>query len=421
MPGTPERAPAPPARSLLRANHGFRNLWCANLVSVFGDGLYFVALPWIVYQHTHSGLATALTFVAGTIPYLLVGPFAGVYVDRWDRRLTLVSADLLRAATLMIGWAILLADYNTATVIAVAFLLPAFSRFFVPAQRATTPLLVDGEELVTANALMEGAGNAGWIAGPALGGLLIIAIGGLPLLLLDELTFLASAAFLSRLSFPATERLPARSVGSEMLEGLRLVWRSPSLRVLCLLAPLANGGFGAVIVSLPIWTARSAHAGATAFGVLSAAVFVGAFAGSLVLVRKGKQLSRVKLVIGGLAGMGLGTVGYGLAHNVLLGALLLMVVGAALSAYNIGILTMLQINSAPAQRGRVFSLNEICAYSLRPIVSLAIGALADAWSINGIVALMGFALVIVALLMVGNRALRAAAHPLAARPLGAAA
>src|SRR5581483_539945 len=120
-------------------------------------------------------------------------------------------------------------------------------RFFVPAQRATTPQLVDAEELVTANALMEGAGNAGWIAGPALAGVLILAFGGLPLLLLDELTFLASAAFLSHIVFPRAERVPSHSLGSEVLEGLRLVWRSPALRVLCLLAPFANGCFGAVI------------------------------------------------------------------------------------------------------------------------------------------------------------------------------
>jgi hypothetical protein len=313
----------------------------------------------------------------------------------------------------MIGWAVLLAGYNTATVLAIAFLLPAFSRFFVPAQRATTPLLVESDQLVTANALMEGAGNVGWIAGPALGGVLILAVGGLPLLLIDELTFLASAAFLSRIAFPRIERAAPRGIGGEMLEGLRLVWRTPVLRVLSLVAPLANGCFGAVAVSLPIWTVRSAHAGATAFGVLSAAVFVGSFAGAMVLVRAGKGVSRVTLVLGGLAAMGAGIAGYGLAHNVVLGAALLVVVGAALSAYNIGVLTLLQTNATATQRGRVFSINEICAYSLRPFVSIIIGALADAWSVNYVVALVGLLLVAVAIFMVASKALRNASVPLA--------
>ena len=78
--------------SILLTNPRLRRLWCAHLVSMFGDGLYSVALPLLVYQRTHSPIDTAATLAATSIPYFLVGMFAGVYVDRWNRRLAMIGA-----------------------------------------------------------------------------------------------------------------------------------------------------------------------------------------------------------------------------------------------------------------------------------------------------------------------------------------
>jgi MFS family permease len=418
MSAAPTNAPAAPRRALLRGNAGFRNLWCANLVSVFGDGLYFIALPWITYAHTHSGIATALTFVAGTLPYLLFGLIAGVFVDRWDRRSTLVVADLARAATLLVGAFVLLGGFNLAAVLAIAFCLPSFSRFFVPAQRATAPLLVDAADLLPANALMEGANNVGWIAGPALGGLLVAAFGGVPLLLIDALTFCASAAFLSRISFPLVGRAAAAtgSIRQELTDGVRIVWRTPTLRAICSQAPIGNGCFAAAAVGIPLWIARSAHAGSAAYGAMMAALFVGSFVGSLLLVRYGQRVSRARLVVGGIFVMGVTIVAFGLAHSLVAGALALGGLGAALAAYNIGVLTLLQAASPPAQQGRVFSINEFCSWSLRPAVSLLIGVAADGWSINGVVVVLGAVMLCLGTVMVASHALRESApEPIARR------
>jgi len=107
---------AVPREGSLLANANFRWLWLAHLISMFGDGLYNVALPWLVYRHTGSGAATALTLAAGGLPYVLVSPIAGVYVDRWDRRRTLVGADLLRAAVLLVLPLFLLRGFNLPVV-----------------------------------------------------------------------------------------------------------------------------------------------------------------------------------------------------------------------------------------------------------------------------------------------------------------
>src|SRR5579884_4244237 len=101
-PGVRSVAADPPEAGLLLRVPAFRWLWCAHLISMFGDGMYNVSLPWLAWQHTHSGMAPALTLAAGSFSFLVVGPIAGVYADRWDRKRTLIGADLLRAATLVI-------------------------------------------------------------------------------------------------------------------------------------------------------------------------------------------------------------------------------------------------------------------------------------------------------------------------------
>lgn len=371
-------------RAILVENGPFRNLWSAQLISMFGDGLYNVALPWFVYVQTHSGAKTALTVAVATLPYLLFGIIAGVYVDRWGRKRTLVCSDLARAAVLALLPLLLLRGFNFPVVLAVAFLLPVFGRFFVPAQRATTPLLVHDDGLVAANALMEGAGNTAYIAGPVIAGALLAVTGAVPLLFADGATFLASAFFISRIRFSrqAAPVTLTASVRAELMEGLRTVWHTPQLRTLCSIAPFATAGFAVVPALLPVWVQRSAHAGAGAYGVLTAAFFVGALLGSLALTRYGARIGQRWMVLGGILALTLSIGAFSQSHTVAAGILALAVMGTGVSAFNVGALTMLQRGSPAGAQGRVFAFNESASQCLRPLAVVGAGIVADAAGIN---------------------------------------
>lgn len=398
-----DAAPAPVAAgraSLLRLP-AYRWLLLAHLVSQLGDGLYSVALPWMVWQHTHSGIATTATLAASSFSFLVVGPVAGVYVDRWERRRTLIGADLARAALLVALPAILFAGFNLAVVLAIAVLLPAFGRFFVPAQRAAVPSLVKQDQLVAANGLMLGAGNAAYIAGPAAAGLLLIAIGAVPLLVLDGLSFALSALCIASVRF-GPRALPSagrRSFRNDFAEGFRITWRLPQLRAISLIAVVNTVCFAPVPALLPLWVASHAHA-SQLFGLMTSCFFVGSVAGSLLIAKAGKGFSQGAVIVASLAAMGCAIAAFGRTNQALVGGAALALLGCFLSTYNIGIMTLIQASVSGEVLGRVFAVNETFSWSLRAFAILAAGAAADRAGVHGTLSVLGLALIAVGALAV---------------------
>src|SRR6266496_5856951 len=132
-------------------HRNFALLWIAGLISFVGDWALFIALPVYVYDLTGSTLATGTMFVAQSLPRLLLGSIAGVFVDRWDRRRTMIVANLLSAVTLLL----LLPVRSIADlwlVYLAAFLQASIALFFQPAESALVPTLVGEEHLIHANA-----------------------------------------------------------------------------------------------------------------------------------------------------------------------------------------------------------------------------------------------------------------------------
>jgi MFS family permease len=136
---------------LLRQRN-FGLLWFAGLTSMIGDWVLFIALPIYTYNLTQSSLATGIMFMAGTLPRILLGSVAGVYVDRWDRQRTMVIADLSRAVLLLLLLLVRSAEWIW-IIYLVAFLQAIISQFFGPAENALLPQLVDESQLVAANSL----------------------------------------------------------------------------------------------------------------------------------------------------------------------------------------------------------------------------------------------------------------------------
>ena len=150
----------------------FALLWFGSLISITGDWMLLVALPIYVFRLTGSALATGAMFAAGLLPNVLFGSVAGVFVDRWDRRRTMVIANLLLTISILP----LLIVPTTGllwVVYAVAFVQSCVGIFNEPAENSLLPRLVEGEHLVAANSLNAMNNNIARLAGPALGGLVV--------------------------------------------------------------------------------------------------------------------------------------------------------------------------------------------------------------------------------------------------------
>ena len=191
------------ALGLLR-RRSFGLLWAGGLISETGDWLLLVGLPVWVLELTGSSLVTATVFLVGLLPSLLAGPVAGVLVDRWDRRRTLVAVSLAQAAFLLP----LLAVHGRERLWVVYLVMAVESvlaQLNDPARNALLPTLVGEGELVGANGLIGLNGNLARLVGSPLGGVLV-EVAGLPGLVLgDAFSFLAGAVLLALAWSPAIQ------------------------------------------------------------------------------------------------------------------------------------------------------------------------------------------------------------------------
>jgi MFS family permease len=341
----------------------FALLWLGGLVSSIGDLVLFVALPFYVYVLSGSALATGAMFLAETLPRLLLGSVAGVFVDRWNRRSTMIVADLARAVLILL--LLLLHSRETLWVVyLVAALESAIGQFFGPAQNALLPRLVTDEHLVAANALNALSMAVTQLVGPSAGGTLFSLLGLRGVVLADSFTFLFSAAMVALIVVPAAAGAVTEAAGDDLarfasitrgwLEGLRLVQRDRALTALFVALGLGALGQGIINVIVVIFVRQVLHGSAQTFGWLITAQGVGGILGGLLVGQAGRRLAPATLLlIGGLTAGGTLVV-IALFPSVVLTLALIVPLGVTVVGYSVSASTLLQRRTADAFRGRVF-------------------------------------------------------------------
>jgi MFS family permease len=292
--------------ALLR-RRDFGLLWAGGLISETGDWFLLVGLPIWVLQITGSSLVTATVFLVGLLPGLVVGPLAGVLVDRWDRRRTLVAVSLGQAAFLLP----LLAVHDRGDlwiVYAVMAVEATLGQLNDPARNALVPSLVGEEDLVGANALIGLNSNLARLVGSPLGGILV-ELSGLPGLVIgDAVSYLLGAALIGLVGarHPAPAATPgagaapvpaaARGVLREWLDGLRVTLGDRELRwglVVNGLAAVAQGIFTVLFV---VFVTRALGGDGTDVGLLRGVQAIGGLLGGVVVVGMARRLRPGRLL-----------------------------------------------------------------------------------------------------------------------------
>jgi len=271
---------------LLRSRD-FRNVFLAQTVSVFGDGITPVALTFAVLDLTGSGTDLGVVLACQSIPLVLLALVGGVWADRVPRARLMVGSDLIRAAVQITGAVLLLT--GTAQVWQLAVLAAchgAAEAFFRPAAGALLPQIVPAARLQQANALMGMSDNFGWMVGPAVAGVLVAAIGAGGAIAVDGATFLVSAAFLATLHVPAILKTEAaRGFLAELRKGWYEVrsrtWLWVMLLRVCLVLFVVIAPFQ-VLGPLGL---REEGYGAAAWGWLQAVFSAGMIVGMAVAMR----------------------------------------------------------------------------------------------------------------------------------------
>ncbi len=367
-------------------NRSVALLFFGHTISIAGDLVLFIALPFWVYQLTGSAMATGFMFAALTLPQLLFSPLAGVVTDRVNRKRLMILSDLLRAV-LMLGYFAV----NTADQIWIIYLLAfaesTVSQFFRPAVMAVVPMLTDGEEeLKRANALLGASWALGQLAGPALGGILVTTYGPHGAALFDAGTYLVSAALLVFMRVPtraqtaaklATLRQAVRQIGDELREGVRVVLNRPTLRVVFAALGILMLSQGIINVLLIVIVKEIWHVGATEFGWFVAAEGFGGLVGTALVGALAARLSAKRMIVGGgvIAGLILLVIVNQSSIYVAMGLIMLAMI--AIVAFDIGLTTLIQLGSDDANRGRVSGLMQTMMAASQLVAIAATSLLAD--------------------------------------------
>jgi MFS family permease len=357
----------------------FSLLWFGGVLSVIGDYFLFIALPFFVYERTGSVLATGAMFAAETVPRLLFGSVAGVFVDRWDRKRTMVISDLSRALILLPLLAVA-AGGPLALVYAVAFVEASVSMLFLPAKSATIPNLVAERDLTAANSLDSLGEEVPSLIGPLLGGALLGVVGLSGLVLLDVGTYLTSALLISMIGAPTAAPDEEPDVTAEVavsawanalkewLGGLRLIGRDRSIAVLFGVISVATVGEGAVTVLWIIFFRDVLGSGAQEFGYFIAAYGVGGILGGILLGWSSRLIDETRLFALSLIANGLLLIAiFNIAVLPVMVALAVLA-GVTVVGWFVTSQTLLQKWVPDRYRGRVFG-----AYETTQALTLLVG------------------------------------------------
>lgn len=250
----------------------FMKLWAGSTISLFGSQITFLALPFTAVLVLHATVAQmGLLVLADTLPALLIGLFAGVWVDRLHRRSVLIASDIGRVLLLgSIPCVALLGLLRIDYLYAVAFLVGTLTLFFDTAYGAFLPAVVERQQLIDVNSKLEVSNLVAQIVGPALAGWLIQLLTAPIAIAVDACSFLFSAfsVFLVHVQEPPTEKRERSHFWHDLVEGLRLVVRDPMLRPIAACAGTLNFFGGITDVVRVLYFVDVLHLGAAFFGIM---------------------------------------------------------------------------------------------------------------------------------------------------------
>jgi MFS family permease len=186
-----------PSMSKTLGAAGFRNLLVSTTVAAFGGSVSMVAVSWIVYFFTHNAIYIAYLGMAGVIPGIVFGLLAGVIADRYDRKLLMVSSDLIRMVSMAsLSIFLFFIGFSFPLILAIMVVVNTFTTIFSPASQAILPMIVSKEKLEDANGLLQGSASVFQSVGSAAGGLVVAYLGALWGLGINSMTYALSAIFL---------------------------------------------------------------------------------------------------------------------------------------------------------------------------------------------------------------------------------
>lgn len=376
----------------------FRKLWVAQFVSIFGDFLaLFGVISLITFRWHGNVMQVTYVSIAYMAPLAIVGPVAGVFVDRWNVKRVMIASDAIRAAlSLMLVW-----THNVWQVAAILFAISCVSSFFAPSQSVTIRVLVPMQNMMAAQALMSQAFYVVRLISPALAGALIAVLTEKACFYLDSASFFFSAIMLSTIVIahtppPAQGKRTLKAFLSDFTSGNRFIFTHSSLAfvISAMVATMFVMSCFSPLIS--IYVRDTLHAGVIQFGIVSTMIGVGLIAGTQVITRVAGNRSKKEIVLWGLFATAIGVGLLGLFKMYAAAVASTFGMGFGISFVIVAAQTLMQQETPREMLGRVSS-SFMSVFSVAQVLGLLLSGKLALWlSVRQVFELCALALLVIA-------------------------
>lgn len=373
-------------RFLINRNYGL--LFTGQGISAMGDELFMISLAlWIALDlgrgQSWAPLAVSGIMVVWSLPSIVVGVVAGVFVDRWPKRRTMLVTDAARTIIILSALPAALLSLpipvRLSLLYAAVFLATCGSQFFNPSRTALIGDLVPESERARASGLAQIASSLSIIIGPPLGSILLVRLGLTSVLVLDAATFFLSFVLIFLVQAPETSASAEATSGHgfrrDFTEGLRFFAGNRILTTLLVSLVAIMLGAGAINALDVFFALRNLHVGAMQYGVLSGSFGAGALIGAAVLAGTARRIGLLRLVWGGLILAGLAFMAYSRMTAFIPAAVIIFLLGVAATGPNVAVMPIILQETPRDMIGRVSSVLNPLIQGAGIISMLVAGAL----------------------------------------------
>lgn len=389
-----------------KSMRSFLTIWVGQVFSLLGSELVQFALIWYLTRETGSATVLAMATALQTLPPVLVGPFAGALIDRWNRRLTMIGADALvalaTAGLAVMFWVGLPAEVLIIGIYAIMLIRSMGQTFHRPAMTATTPLMVPEQHLTRVagfNQMLNG--GLAIIAAP-MGALLMEVLPMQAILAIDLVTAAIAISPLLFVHVPQPERGADHAVSGvlgDMAAGFRYVWNWRGLMIVLAMAAMINMLSSPAFTMLPLLVSEHFGKGALELGTMNSVFGIGVIVGGITLGVWGGFRKRMTTAMVGLVFLGASMAALGfLPPNGFVWAVVSMALGGIMQVMVNGSFgSAVQATVDPAMQGRVFTLIGSMAMGLSVLGLAVAGPVADALGLQVMFAASGIITMIMGL------------------------
>lgn len=362
-------------------HRNYRLFFSGQSISLIGTWMTRIATSWLVYRMTGSEMLLGVVGFAGQMPSFLLGPFAGVLVDRWNRHRLLIATQVLAMLqSIALGVLALTGIITIWQIIVLSILQGVINAFDMPARQAFVVEMVEKrEDLANAIALNSSMVNAARLIGPSIGGIIIAAVGEGWCFTLDGISYLAVIASLLAMQIKPHVAKPRKESDtiSQLREGWAYASGFPPIRnILLLLAIVSLVGMPYAVL-MPVFANEILHGGPNTLGLLMAASGVGALSGAIFLAARKTVLGLGKFIPLMAGAFGAGLIAFSFSRALWISLLLMVVTGLGFMVQMAVSNTVLQTIVDEDKRGRVMSFFTMAFMGTAPFGSLLAGSVAE--------------------------------------------